>query len=44
MARKKNTETPVTEDTQAQDPTVTSKAPVIPNKQTDILKMKIKSK
>ena len=35
MARKKNTETPVTEDTQAQDPTVTSKAPVISNEEQD---------
>lgn len=35
MARKKNTETPVTEDTQAQDPTVTSKAPVISNEESE---------
>ena len=31
MARKKNTETPVTEEVKTQDPTVTSETPVISN-------------
>ena len=35
MARKKNTETPVTEDIQAQDTTVTSKAPVISKEESE---------
>ena len=34
MARKKNTETPVTEEVKTQDPTVTSETPVISNEDT----------
>lgn len=46
MARKKNTETPVTEDTQAQDPTVTSKHRLfqmknLKNKSKTLLKLQI---
>ena len=35
MARKKNTETPVTEDIQAQDPTVTLETPVVSNTESE---------
>ena len=34
MARKKNTETPVTEEVKTQDPTVTSETPVISNEES----------
>lgn len=35
MARKKNTETPVTEEVKTQDPTVTSETPVISNEESE---------
>ena len=45
MARKKNTEAPVTEEVKTQDPTVTSETPVISNeeseKQETLLKLQI---
>ena len=34
MARKKNTENPVTEEVKTQDPTVTSETPVISNEES----------
>ena len=34
MARKKNTEAPVTEEVKTQDPTVTSETPVISNEES----------
>ena len=35
MARKKNTEAPVTEEVKTQDPTVTSETPVISNEESE---------
>ena len=35
MARKKNTENPVTEEVKTQDPTVTSETPVISNEDSE---------
>ena len=35
MARKKNTETPITEEVKTQDPTVTSETPVISNEESE---------
>ena len=35
MARKKNTETPVTEEVKTQDPTVTSETPLISNEESE---------
>ena len=35
MARKKNTEAPVTEEVKTQDPTVTSETPVISNVESE---------